>query len=174
MIDKWLKVASTRKAINLKIDGWKNNKTTNCYAFALGLDVPSKEICNFAYAYNGGYLYLALSIWPIDIRGLGDKAKIELDFKILRLYYEQIGLYDQVRSPYEWKIAFFEDIQDGSDFHFFRQAENGIWYHKYGKEDAPTCYDEAGKLITDPINAELNTNRYAYRTCYRLSKRRLK
>ena len=28
---------------------WKNNFTTNCYAFALGLDIPETRICYHAY-----------------------------------------------------------------------------------------------------------------------------
>ncbi len=173
-MNKWKKRVALQNAIDLKVSDWRHNEATNCYAFALGLDVPSDQISKEQYAYNGGVIYKCLSSRPASIRGLDHQSKIELDFKTLRLYYEQIGLFDRIISPYEWKIAFFVDIEEDFDFHFFRQGKNGIWYHKLGQSAAPTCYDELGDLITNPVYADLQTARYAYKTCYRLSRRKLK
>ena len=39
-----------RSLINVNKEGWDNVLYTNCYAYALGLDVPQYEICECAYA----------------------------------------------------------------------------------------------------------------------------
>ena len=35
--------------IDLNKVKWENKSTSNCYAFALGLDIPEKKICEAAY-----------------------------------------------------------------------------------------------------------------------------
>lgn len=50
-------------AIDLEKETWDNVNTTNCYAYALGLDVPQIEIKKYAYepgiiSNTNTYIYL--------------------------------------------------------------------------------------------------------------------
>lgn len=97
-------IKNLKKYIDLKTDNWEYNKTTNCYAFALGLDIPENKITR--RAYYGGYIYQSIVSNPKDIVDLNNQESIELDFKAMGLYYEQIDLHDKIYSSDEWKIAF--------------------------------------------------------------------
>lgn len=160
-----------KNLIDLKYTNWVHNNSTNCYAFSLGLDISRYDISNKS-AYDGGEIYKNFAKNPIDISELSHQELFELDFKTMCLYFEQIDLKDRIYSPNEWKIAFFDDDYYKMDFHFFREVENGVWYHKFGFENAPTCHDNRGVLITNPIEAYLGTDKYKYQHCYRLSKKK--
>lgn len=44
-----MSIKEIKQLISLREDYWEYNFDTNCYAFALGLDVPEEEIIKNAY-----------------------------------------------------------------------------------------------------------------------------
>ncbi len=165
-----------KSKINLKTNNWVTNELTNCYAFALGLDLKPSEICRYADAhlYCGGRFFLLQNHLLNDdgtLEKMSYQEKFELDFQSLELFYEEIELYDKIVDANEWKIAYFENEKE-KGFHFYRQAENGIWYHKPGFYfEKPTCYTEKKFLINDPIQGALvDYPDYTYKRTYRLRK----
>lgn len=64
-----------------------------------------------------------------------------------------------------------KSYKDLCDFHFLRQKENGIWFHKNGFRDSFSKKDYLGKIITDPVTSYFCP--YTYDKCYalRLNKR---
>lgn len=101
--------------------------------------------------------------------GLSNQERFELDFQSIELFYEEIDLYDKIIDPDEWKFAFFENPDD-NEFHFYREAKNGIWFHKLGWLNSPTCICQ-NKIIKDPIiAAQEEYEGYEYQRCYRLRK----
>ena len=56
-----------KNKINLKTKNWVNNERTNCYAFALGLDLNPSDICRYAdvHLYCGGRFFLLILEYKI-------------------------------------------------------------------------------------------------------------
>lgn len=110
-----------KKKIDLKEGNWINTSSTNCYAFALGLDIPQDEICESAYYVGHIYRYynnIKVQYTPRDLL-------LQYDFKTLSLIYKECNLNEKINKG-EWKIAYFDSIYE-CGFHFFKQTENGIW-----------------------------------------------
>ena len=144
-----------KNKINLKTKNWVNNERTNCYAFALGLDLNPSDICRYAdvHLYCGGRFFLLQNHLLNDdgtLENMSYQEKFELDFQSLELFYEEIELYDNIVDPNEWKI----------------------WYHKPGFYfEKPTCYTEKKSIIQDPIKGALTDYpEYTYQRTYRLRK----
>ena len=94
-----------------------------------------------------------------------------LDFNALDLDYRESSSTDIV-SDIEWKIALLVNENKGicDEFHFLRQHESGIWYHKPGWIFPVTNLDDAGKIITDPSKSHFDYS--SYKGCYVLKKKR--
>ena len=117
-------------------DSWNNRSTTNCYAFALGLDIPEKEICENAYQ-PGVMASNVLNIPLNKLKKISIEERMILDFKVLKLGYE-ISKEKKPKTYYpcgnywcdSWDILLF--LKNHSDFHFARVNSFGELYHKVG------------------------------------------
>lgn len=162
-----------RNNINIYQDNWNNIETTNCYAFALGIDMD-KNIIN-KYAYNPG----VISNSPIILsKHTAFKYEDLLnniinDLTYLGINYEEINPNDLIDIN-EWKVAIFLKYYKYrctnliTDYHFLREI-NGIWYHKQGFNSYPTNLDSDDKIIDNLVKA--NIKDYEYKSCYKLKLR---
>lgn len=155
-----------RGKIQMYPENWINMHTTNCYAYALGLDVRQSDICD--YAYQPGTIsdvanISKLEYFPYDMLIKG----IESDLEFLKIAYRSIEEGEMLTLS-EWKIALLVDGYDDYliDFHFLRQNSNGIWLHKDGYQGIIGKKDKNSNNILNPSNAELYP--YVYKKCYAL------
>lgn len=154
---------------------WKNYSTTNCYAYALGLDLPEEKISENAYqigvigAQLFGFDYVDLRMMPyedrikMDLFALGIELKeASPDFNtVIKSYYSD---GKKVFTEYTWPIALFES---DTNVHFLRKQSDGIWYHKYGYGSFIMNSDRKGKIITDPETC--NLEKYKYKKTFLLN-----
>ena len=76
------------KHIELKSDYWINRKETNCYAFALGFDIPERNIMNGAYKVGViGFTKEGIDLSKINIYSY--EERLIKDLKTLKLIYEE-------------------------------------------------------------------------------------
>lgn len=119
-----------RGKIQMYPENWVNMYSTNCYAYALGLDIRQSDICD--YAYQPGTISETTNIFELKYFSYDMLIKgIESDLELLRIAYRNVEENEKLALN-EWKIALFVDKYHGSliDFHFLRQKENGIWLQK--------------------------------------------
>ena len=132
---------------------WANRLTTNCYAYALGLDVPEKTICDYAYVpgvisdnENGIYYKYTFSLDELV-------ECLESDFKFLGIEFRE-GVTPEELEEKEWLIALYvrnfyygkKGVLD--DYHFLRfNEEEGVWYHKNGYNGKVLNVDFSRKTI---------------------------
>lgn len=163
-----------RKQIQLKPQNWRNTGTTNCYAYALGLDIKENDICQNAYQPGTMSKILNLSVFFEYFFYSTLIKNIEKDFEKLGILYKEIEPNDKINEN-EWKVALFiencgEDIEDDdlliADFRFLRANSDGIWRHKDGYHSQPTKKDYSGKIITNLESCDLSY--YEYKKCYAL------
>ena len=150
-----------RNKIILDNINWKHIFTTNCYAFALGLDIKERSIMKDAYQPG-----------TISNNNLGEwftygelLSNLKSDFDYLGIDYKEINPTDNIAED-EWKIALFIKIYNYnygkivlSDFHFLRQIGDS-WYHKPGYYGLPTNKDSNDKIITDPTMCNIYNKAY--------------
>ena len=139
-----------KSLISLKEDYWENNFTTNCYAFALGLDIPEAQICKNAYQLG----FIAAKKFGIDIKRILNMSLEErflLDLKALKIAYYEIR-EEQAAGWYYlgnyvcnyWDVLLYSN---GKDFHFLRRNYNGELYNKIGYLGIPKkCEETVGYL----------------------------
>lgn len=141
-----------RNSIDLEKKSWINLNDTNCYAYALGLDIPEQEINNHAYfpgIIGNSKIYLPnqeLFTYEEFIYNLFE------DFKALNIEYKEIDPLDKINID-EWKIALFITYYSKNyveDFHFLRENKENIWYHKLGYTGTITNCDDDDNIITNP------------------------
>lgn len=155
-----------RGKIQMYPENWVNMYSTNCYAYALGLDIRQSDICD--YAYQPGTISETTNISELKYFSYDMLIKgIESDLKLLQIAYRNVE-EDEKLALNEWKIALFVDGYHGSliDFHFLRQKENGIWLHKNGYQGTISKKDRSDEIIVSPSGAELFP--YIYKKCYAL------
>lgn len=162
-----------KRQINLDKKNWQYILSTNCYAYALGLDIPERKIKTFAYAPgtigNARANLVRQRIFTYDelINNINDD-----------LFYLGINFMectpDEKTTKDEWKIALFTSYYAYMllgdyycDFHFLRERKNGIWYHKKGYFHRPNNLDSNKNIITDP--RECYIKNYDYQLTYKLS-----
>lgn len=162
-----------RSQIQIKPKEWINLETTNCYAYALGLDINENDICEYAYQPGSISSKVANLIIHFNYFLYSVLIKnIEKDFETLGISYKEIEPDDEIQDD-EWKIALFVEFYDKyfmddliSDFHFLRANSNGVWTHKHGYCNSPKKKDDSNKIITDLKECDLTL--YEYRKCYAL------
>ena len=148
---------------------WNNTFSTNCYAYALGLDIPEKEIIFKAYI-PGTIGSIKYRIPSKKLNNLTLEVRISLDLKALNISYDEctqseISFYDFNTDYYQWVIALF--ISSDGDFHFMRKAWDNIWWHKKGYNfENPINYDEQFETIYNPEECKID---YQYVKCLKLS-----
>lgn len=153
---------------------WKHILTTNCYAYALGLDIPERKIKSFAYVPgtigNGKSNLFMQRVFTM--KELMDN--IADDLVSLGINFEECN--PDYKTEYnEWKIAIFTSYYSYIlldeyfyDFHFLREREDGTWYHKRGYKHSPNNMDSNKNLILDPRTCYLKN--YDYQLTYKLRK----
>lgn len=156
--------------IQIHPENWINIYSTNCYAYALGLDVGQFNIC--PYAYQPGTISEATIQLASEKTFFYDTLieNLENDLKVLGIDYKEVNPNYFVQEG-EWKIAlftekYFYDSEELLDFHFLREISNGIWFHKNGFKGLPSKRDYLGNIIIDPTTCRLEP--YKYRKCYAL------
>lgn len=149
-----------REYIDLESNIWINTRTTNCYAYALGLDIGEEKITK--HAYTLGVLWGIsnnLNIRKLNI--LSYEERLLLDLITLKLDYKEIDP-NYICKENEWKIAYMESKYD---YHFLRQKKDGIWYHKLGYWTNPINIDSKNEIITNPENIILKDYKYIKTYC---------
>lgn len=142
---------------------WEYTHYTNCYAFALGLDVPENKIVENAYQL--GVIGANAKQIPIEsLKKLTFEERLFLDLEALGIKYN-VSNVDASCSDKWWIISL---LSNGNDFHFIRKYYDGIWYHKWGYLGPVIDYDFDKKIITDPKTA--NFREYKLVKTYKLSK----
>ena len=172
--DNNLKISllNIRNSITLDKRIWENIFETNCYAYALGLDIAESEICDDAYA-PGTISNSLKSLANQELFRYSELLEcLYSDFDALGISYREVLPQEQIPAD-EWKIALFtsrayysDNIDLLDDYHFLRQHPNSIWYHKVGWYNYPTNMDDNSKPITNPTNCYLDTR--TYRKCLSL------
>lgn len=166
-----------RDNINLKKKYWLHIFSTNCYAYALGLDVNESIIGNYAYqpGYIGGYMYSTMRYPQFTYDSL--VRSIYEDLKKYKIDIRRVKPDDEVDID-EWKIALFTKFQSYdfysnwySDYHFLRQKDDGLWYHKRGFYRIPTNKDFKRKVIENP--KKCNLGKYEYQECFSLKLKKI-
>ena len=132
-----------------RLSEWKNRYSTNCYAFALGLDVDEDDICPWAYRVGNIYLQDKWSlprmldpdnkIREIESFMLDDFQTLGINYKIF-IDKDKNQYLQELDHPGDcWDILFFISYKDG--YHFARVGSDGILYHKPGWDDLPSPTD---------------------------------
>lgn len=156
-------IEEIKELISLKEEYWEYYQDTNCYAFALGLDVPENEIIKNAYQL--GVIGAAVYEIPIQkLKKMSFEKRLVLDLQALKISYKEASPSDKTYSKFinnyisnYWIIALF---QNQDDFHFLRKNYNDEWYHKRGYLASPIAYDDNKQIITDIIQCSIGNYRY--------------
>ncbi len=145
--EKW------NKDINIKL-------THNCYAYALNLiDKTYAEICKKYLKITNKKDCPCLRPQPGQCSGFIDEykphpfncKKIEIRMKKDNPLIKKLKKNEECPNNF-YKIALF-CASNGSDYHFYRQDNNGLWSHKDGCKLA-TNKDAKGRIIKNPELAE--------------------
>ncbi|MGM9877562.1 MAG: hypothetical protein ACI33S_02830 [Bacilli bacterium] len=128
-------IKEIRELISLREEFWENDFETNCYAFALGLDIPENDICKNAFQ-PGIIAANVLNIPVSEIVKLKIEDRIILDFKVLKLGYKITETDERQNNRTlgnywckSWDVLLF--LKE-SEFHFTRVNSDGEMYHKIG------------------------------------------
>ena len=155
-----------RGKIQMYPENWINMKETNCYAYALGLDIKESDICK--NAYQPGTISETVNLrqyesFPYEVLISG----LENDLDVLGINYRLIKPDEKIELN-EWKIVLMvKKYCDGLDnFHFLRQDIDGIWSHKVGYQHRISRKDSLGCIISNPIESHFFF--YTYDKCYAL------
>lgn len=173
-----ISIDQIRQQIQVYPQSWIHLFETNCYAYALGLDIKQKQICPGAYA--PGTISQTNEIFfqtKFSYDNLIDG--IESDFNLLGIDYRE-GLPDEKIPNDMWKVALFvryekvlnistwafENTNLLTDYHFIRANSNNIWTYKNG-------FSGHIERTKEPIHSNFHYDDYEYQKCYilRLDKR---
>lgn len=133
---------------------WQNIIYTNCYAFALGLNIPLGENCQWACTPGAiGHEFLKTDFDEYTSAAWKLHGQFLSDLKALDIYCE---VFPEDRSLYtrflrrqrgrSWDVLLFTTGGDYGDFHFVRVGSDGTWYCKWGIYDpGPTSIEEVEK-----------------------------
>lgn len=151
-----------RNSIDIEKKNWVNKYTTNCYAYALGLDIPEDKIIRGAYApgvISGADIDIGRA-YTFTYKTFVNNLYSDLDF--LGIDFKKINPNQQVDED-AWKIAVFVSSSFGAldDYHFLRYRDD-IWYHKNGWYDNPTTLDDWKEEIFDPKKCYLRDRTYKF------------
>lgn len=135
---------------------WKHRFTTNCYAYALGLDVRENDLMSCAYIPGNigdskeRIEYTHIFTYPTLINNIYDDLNfMKFSFREI-LPTDETDIDEKKISLLTYMIAYEEYIEYLSDFHFLREGDDGTWYHKRGWFKGVNNKDSRGNIITDP------------------------
>lgn len=162
-----------RDTIDVNKKNWTFNGDTNCYAYALGLDIPEDNIGEAAF--EPGVISNVNSIYKDDNYSLKYSDLLNYlysDLEALGIGFKEIHPDERINDD-EWKIALYTEFSASKknieylfDYHFLRQHKNGIWYHKFGWHSSPKNFDSNYKIITNLKNCHIDD--YEYKKCLSL------
>ncbi len=168
-----MSMSDLKRQIKMDKKNWKHILTTNCYAYALKLDVPERKIKTLAYApgtMGSSSTNLAVQRY-FTLDNLLEN--IQDDLLYLGIKFLEVDPLEEI-LPNEWKIALFTAFYSYIcyeeylyDYHFLRQDSSGIWTHKMGFFHRPTNVDNNKDVIKDPKKCSLGN--YDYQLTYKLS-----
>lgn len=136
-------------------------RTHNCYAYALNLiDIKQANICEKYMKITNKHDCPMLRPQPGQLSGYRDEftpspvtcKKIEERMMKDNPLIKKLKLNEECPDNF-YKIALVSRTKkNNSDYHFYRQDNNGLWSHKDGWKLA-TNKDAKGKLIRSPETA---------------------
>ena len=165
-------IKKIKKNIELKTNFWVNKEYTNCYAYALGLDVKEDELIPDAYGL-GVFFSEKEGFDKRLLPYFSKEARFLKDLKVLKIKSKKVPYNDKIRDneKYVYNLISILESGTGSDFHFLRKSmEDGTWWHKRGWHEAPTNKDDLGNIITNPQEAVIGN--YFYLNTYKLKLKR--
>ena len=137
---------------------WNNHSDiksgTNCYAYALNNQYLPNT--NVPWWMNPGITEEGFNCEAGNISADLVLEGVGYDSENLGFTFMSIGKYD-VCPTGTYKVALVVD--EGYDYHWYRQNADGTWSHKPGNTDVIN-FDASGNLIYDPETANRN---YSYR-----------
>lgn len=149
-----------RKFIELKSEYWLNKDSTNCYAYALGLDIPERNIMDGAYRL-GTIGLLKEEIDPCFLLYYSKEARLEKDLKAFKLKYEEVDPNERIEDTNKYSHFLISLFERDGDFHFLRKSKlDNTWWHKQGWNSAPKNTDDNNEVITDPRSAKIDDYKY--------------
>lgn len=160
--------------INISKKRWFNKGTTNCYAYALGLDIPELKICY--HAYQPGVISQNFDLNNSELFSYETLINcINSDLDCLNIKAREIDPNEDIAND-EWKISLFisnivlNSPNLISDFHFLRNISENVWLHKFGYYGKIINFDDNDKIITNP--KECNFSDLVYAKTLSLSRRK--
>ncbi len=159
-----------RDAISIKEEDWDYTLDTNCYAFALGLDVRESDIVKGAYQLGVmGSIIFGVKLDELKKMSLEDRLLLDLKALNIQCSEDVISANSGLKvgrkySDLWWIISL---LTNGKTFHFIRKSYSGIWYQKWGYFGPVINYDFNQKIIINPDKA--NFGEYEIVKTYRLS-----
>ena len=155
-----INVKELTRHIELKTDFWVNRKSTNCYAFAMGFDIPENNISNNAYCVGTiGLTAKGISIWRI--KEFSYDERLIMDLKALRLKYQEVDIDEKIKDDDRTSYFLISLLESGRDFHFLRKdKKSNIWWHKRGWYNEPCSTDDYFNNITNPKEATIGYYHY--------------
>ena len=145
-----MKIERIIKSINpVDYTAWVHKNSTNCYAYALGIDIPESKIGYLAFE-PGSIALNKMNVakddlkWELRRRTLLEK--LEMDFELLGLQYE----FSSTEKPYEitetqdgiirsWDLVLMDSPYG---IHFGWVNQDGVMLHKKGYNYAPCIATE--------------------------------
>lgn len=157
-----------RDSIDLVKKVWTSKEGSNCYAYALGLDMNEYEITD-TYSFCPGVIGGDYSCVSGSHSYENLIRCIIADLNALGIDYSSADPKEPPKRG-EWKVALFLTDDDPiwiNDFHFLRQHPNGSWFHKKGYGGDVLMCDDDGTIITNPEKCHFS--KYSiYDSCFRL------
>ena len=149
---------------------WIYDGYTNCYMYAINLDMSIKDVDTDGYFRIG------------EISGIADnpfysyESRLYSDLDALDFNVTKVDPNFILDNPEEWKIALYlgPDYEGYNEFHFCKQGYNQTWSHKNGWHCGIKYTDCIGDLIKDPSKAYMISRRcqssikYNYVSTYKL------
>lgn len=156
-------IYNSKSLINPFKSEWKYNDETNCYAYALGLDIPVDLInIHDSIHYNPGYFGGMSLKSPFTEESLLSCLLSDMDVLDLECFGAEP---DDRIGRNSWKVAIFGAVTDKpgvfKDFHFAKYetvSNPGSWTHKQGFDQAPKNIDSDGMIILDPRKCRIEDN----------------
>ncbi len=155
-----INVRELTKHIELKTDYWVNKKTTNCYAFAMGFDIPEHIILHNAYLL--GTIGLTKErINLSNIRYYSYEERLIKDLKALKLRFCEADYDEKIVDDEKYTYFLISLLESKNDFHFLRKSKQyDKWWHKRGWFYSPDYVDDHSHVIKDPKEASIGEYNY--------------
>ena len=129
----------------------------NCYAYAMKLEndprtgEPFQKKPQPGEFSGNGLKKQDLTGDPKTVKN-NINQKVLADADVLNLNYTEVDGADHIAKSGNWVVA-LAYASDGSDYHWYRRNDNGMWSHKPGSTPI-ISWDASGHAITDPATCD--------------------